>query len=298
MWEHIQPGLEDNFKSYSPATVTTLGQTYDYDSVLHYSAIAFSKDHEYTLYPYKTDPSRLGQRLKFSQIDINKVNLAYNCKENELHTDDDPVGRVANGPDLVLGLPGVCHDQNPVTAAMMHKGHLYLFKGDSFWIFQAMTPQRYMAKNHLAMSLYQSVSDALPENFNYVTPLNNRFYFFSNHSVVTLTSFSKNAVFDQANQTVFFPQITWNVKGLFFLGNGSYFSDGKSVFLYDSQTEKILSSTLLGPETGLPFMHDFIVNVPDDRLLIFSGYQVFLTKPSEFKVEDGFPLRFYSMFCL
>ena len=110
--------------------MTTLGQTYDYDSVMQYSAVAFSKSNHYTILPINADPNRMGQRFKFSEIDIRKINRAYECSENELNAIiEDPVEQIRSRSGLVIGLPGVCHDRLPITAAMVHNGFTYLFKG-------------------------------------------------------------------------------------------------------------------------------------------------------------------------
>lgn len=43
-WQHIIPGREHNFKRYDQTEITHFNATYDYDSILHYSAYAFSQD--------------------------------------------------------------------------------------------------------------------------------------------------------------------------------------------------------------------------------------------------------------
>lgn len=51
VWENIKPGREHNFKKYTKDTVTNFNVTYDYDSVMHYSGKAFSKNGNITIKP-------------------------------------------------------------------------------------------------------------------------------------------------------------------------------------------------------------------------------------------------------
>lgn len=49
VWDNITPGREHNFDKYDNETVTDYGVLYDYGSVMHYSAKAFSKNGEPTI---------------------------------------------------------------------------------------------------------------------------------------------------------------------------------------------------------------------------------------------------------
>lgn len=44
-------GREHNFKKYERETVTNFNVTYDYESIMHYSAYAFSHNEEKTIVP-------------------------------------------------------------------------------------------------------------------------------------------------------------------------------------------------------------------------------------------------------
>jgi len=48
---HFSTGREHNFRKYSEATVTNFGVQYDYGSIMHYSAHAFSKNGKPTITP-------------------------------------------------------------------------------------------------------------------------------------------------------------------------------------------------------------------------------------------------------
>jgi hypothetical protein len=45
------PGTENNFNKYDASTITSFGVEYDYNSVMHYSAYAFSANGEITIEP-------------------------------------------------------------------------------------------------------------------------------------------------------------------------------------------------------------------------------------------------------
>lgn len=50
-WENIANGREHNFNKYNSSIVTDFGIPYDYDSVMHYSGKAFSKNGDVTIEP-------------------------------------------------------------------------------------------------------------------------------------------------------------------------------------------------------------------------------------------------------
>ncbi|XP_017151184.1 seminal metalloprotease 1 [Drosophila miranda] len=78
--ENITEGTENNFNKYDSDTVEDYGEPYDYASVLHYTAYAFSKNGEMTIVPLQEGAEEvMGQRLQMSQSDINKLNVMYKC---------------------------------------------------------------------------------------------------------------------------------------------------------------------------------------------------------------------------
>jgi hypothetical protein len=68
-----------NFEKLSAVTIDTLGLSYDYDSVMHYSKTAFSRNGNPTLLPIRDTSAVIGQRHGFSRLDIEKVNTLYRC---------------------------------------------------------------------------------------------------------------------------------------------------------------------------------------------------------------------------
>jgi len=74
---NIQNGRANNFRKYDSNYITGFGEAYDYGSVMHYSAYAFSKNGQRTI--ITKDGSAIGQRNGLSQTDINKINKMYSC---------------------------------------------------------------------------------------------------------------------------------------------------------------------------------------------------------------------------
>ena len=60
------------------------GEEYDYNSILHYSATAFSKDNEsVTLLPRVGEPDIIGKKKNLSDTDVVKIKKMYKCKPYE-----------------------------------------------------------------------------------------------------------------------------------------------------------------------------------------------------------------------
>ncbi|XP_061401153.1 seminal metalloprotease 1-like [Musca vetustissima] len=78
---NIQDGKLHNFNKYDTETVDDFDQGYDYGSVLHYSAFAFSANGEMTIVPLKEAEAAgiMGQRRGMSKSDIDRLNLMYRC---------------------------------------------------------------------------------------------------------------------------------------------------------------------------------------------------------------------------
>lgn len=75
-WENIKAGREHNFKKYAADEVTDFGIEYDYASVMHYSALAFSKNQRPTIEPVR-EGAKIGLRTNFSDSDVEKINRMY-----------------------------------------------------------------------------------------------------------------------------------------------------------------------------------------------------------------------------
>ncbi|CAH1240468.1 MEP1B [Branchiostoma lanceolatum] len=80
-WENIKEGKEHNFYRYSELDVSALGTDYDYGSIMHYGATAFSSNRRPTIVARVGTPS-FGQRRGFSDTDVVKLNKLYSCNES------------------------------------------------------------------------------------------------------------------------------------------------------------------------------------------------------------------------
>ncbi|GCB82073.1 hypothetical protein scyTo_0021936, partial [Scyliorhinus torazame] len=81
--ENIQPGQEYNFLKMEPAEVNSLGETYDFDSIMHYARNTFSRGVFLDTILPRTDENGMrppiGQRVRLSQGDITQAKKLYRC---------------------------------------------------------------------------------------------------------------------------------------------------------------------------------------------------------------------------
>ncbi|XP_046897581.1 low choriolytic enzyme-like [Hypomesus transpacificus] len=77
--ENVIPGQEHNFRKIN---TNNLGTPYDYNSVMHYSRYAFSKNREPTIIPIPDNNVVIGRATQMSPMDIMRINLLYNCNRN------------------------------------------------------------------------------------------------------------------------------------------------------------------------------------------------------------------------
>lgn len=76
IWENISEGHESNFFKYDESEVTDYGIAYDYESIMHYSGKAFSKNGNSTIVAVR-NVTTLGQREGFTDKDVTKLKLMY-----------------------------------------------------------------------------------------------------------------------------------------------------------------------------------------------------------------------------
>ncbi|GJQ74580.1 hypothetical protein Trydic_g21441 [Trypoxylus dichotomus] len=75
---YVTVRLESAFQKYEANYITNFGQPYDYYSVMHYDAYAFTANGEPTVIPLdETYFSIIGRVTEMSEIDIRKLNLMY-----------------------------------------------------------------------------------------------------------------------------------------------------------------------------------------------------------------------------
>lgn len=77
-YDNMMSGKEHNFAIYTNNYVTSFGQAYDYKSIMHYGAYAFTKNGLKTIEVTKGSET-IGQRSVLSELDVKKVNLMYEC---------------------------------------------------------------------------------------------------------------------------------------------------------------------------------------------------------------------------
>ncbi|OWA52627.1 putative Embryonic protein UVS.2 [Hypsibius exemplaris] len=78
-WSNIPEDKKDQFQKYT--NTTAFGETYDFNSVLHYGMYDFAIDRTvWTIRPKeKYKDRKIGQRDGLSATDIRKINKMYNC---------------------------------------------------------------------------------------------------------------------------------------------------------------------------------------------------------------------------
>ena len=74
-----------NFKMYPRDLGSSFGKPYDYDSVMHYSKYAFSKDLKTPTIVPTDSKAVIGQRLGLSFYDREEINKFYHCKGERKH---------------------------------------------------------------------------------------------------------------------------------------------------------------------------------------------------------------------
>ncbi|KAM9387415.1 meprin A subunit beta [Phaethornis superciliosus] len=83
IWDRIQSGKEHNFNKYDDRISDFLNVPYDYTSVMHYSKTAFKNGTEPTIVTNIPDfMDVIGQRMDFSDYDLQKLNQLYNCSSS------------------------------------------------------------------------------------------------------------------------------------------------------------------------------------------------------------------------
>eukprot|EP00079_Xenopus_tropicalis_P036015 XP_017949786.1 PREDICTED: meprin A subunit alpha-like [Xenopus tropicalis] len=82
-WEEITSGMEHNFNKYEDNYITDLNTPYDYESVMHYGPLSFNKNPDVPTITAKIEAFNdiIGQRLDFSEIDLERLNRMYNCSK-------------------------------------------------------------------------------------------------------------------------------------------------------------------------------------------------------------------------
>ncbi|XP_035693893.1 tolloid-like protein 1 [Branchiostoma floridae] len=78
LYENVKDGERHNFEKLWKTQINSLGQRYDYMSIMHYGSRYFTKNGRETLSPRQSNVM-IGQRTALSQMDIVQANLLYKC---------------------------------------------------------------------------------------------------------------------------------------------------------------------------------------------------------------------------
>ncbi|KAM4029157.1 meprin A subunit beta [Anomaloglossus baeobatrachus] len=80
MWDRIQEQSKSNFNKYDDSRSSNLNVPYDYTSVMHYGKTAFQISTDPTIVTrIDAFSDVIGQRMDFSDADLEKLNRLYNC---------------------------------------------------------------------------------------------------------------------------------------------------------------------------------------------------------------------------
>lgn len=77
LWKNIDPRWYKEFDKVNPINFNHLNTPYDYQSIMHYGAAAFSKNGANTIVTKNSE--HIGQRYGLSDGDIRRINNKYNC---------------------------------------------------------------------------------------------------------------------------------------------------------------------------------------------------------------------------
>ncbi|KAJ7365624.1 hypothetical protein OS493_002332 [Desmophyllum pertusum] len=80
-WENILEGFSDQFDKFSWKTIDDLGVSYDYQSIMHYDRMAFTKNGKPTIVAIGNENMKFrNPDFKLSTRDAVKINALYDCK--------------------------------------------------------------------------------------------------------------------------------------------------------------------------------------------------------------------------
>ena len=78
--ENVEPDMRFNFDKYTEAEVTNFGTRYDYDSIMHYDAYAFSMNGKKVMVPkFLPEGENMGLAEELSPTYNYKIDAMYNC---------------------------------------------------------------------------------------------------------------------------------------------------------------------------------------------------------------------------
>uniref|UniRef100_A0A915K8D3 Metalloendopeptidase n=1 Tax=Romanomermis culicivorax TaxID=13658 RepID=A0A915K8D3_ROMCU len=79
--KNVKPGKMGQFAKQAVSPINIFKNPYDYGSILHYSAFAFSKNETFLRTIDTLKPADIGQRYFLSHLDVAKIKHFYQCAE-------------------------------------------------------------------------------------------------------------------------------------------------------------------------------------------------------------------------
>ncbi|XP_025950725.2 tolloid-like protein 2 isoform X2 [Dromaius novaehollandiae] len=165
--ENIQQGQEYNFLKMEAGEVNSLGETYDFDSIMHYARNTFSRGVFLdTILPRRDDNGirpTIGQRIRLSQGDIAQARKLYKCPACG-ETLQDTTGNFS-APGFPNGYPSYSHcvwriSVTPGEKIMLNFTSMDLFKSRLCWYDYVEVRDGYWRKAPL---LGRFCGDKIPE---------------------------------------------------------------------------------------------------------------------------------------
>ncbi|XP_063261858.1 tolloid-like protein 2 isoform X3 [Prinia subflava] len=165
--ENIQQGQEYNFLKMEAGEVNSLGETYDFDSIMHYARNTFSRGVFLdTILPRRDDNGvrpTIGQRVRLSQGDIAQARKLYKCPACG-ETLQDSTGNFS-APGFPNGYPSYSHcvwriSVTPGEKIMLNFTSMDLFKSRLCWYDYVEVRDGYWRKAPL---LGRFCGDKIPE---------------------------------------------------------------------------------------------------------------------------------------
>lgn len=128
IWDNIKDGNAHNFQLLDINIVQDYNLPYDYDSIMHYSVTAFSKDKSLPTIVPKISGKQIGQRDHLSYYDIQKLLIAYKCgqphtwnqlsyadennSENTEISSPNPINNTTDKPENVTTIESSTTEEN------------------------------------------------------------------------------------------------------------------------------------------------------------------------------------------
>ena len=79
VWNNIKESAKNNFNKYGTDKISNFGVQYDYGSIMHYPATAFSINGQKTILTKNPPNAAIGQRVAYSARDIARITAMYKC---------------------------------------------------------------------------------------------------------------------------------------------------------------------------------------------------------------------------